>query len=225
MKIAGVYEIKNILNNKRYVGSSCNIFKRWNEHRRDLNNNKHHSIKLQRAWNKYGEKHFYFEILETCEPIKETILFLEQKYLDLNPEYNICYMAGSPLGHKHTEETKNKYFKNRSGKNNPNYGNKYSIETRTLLSEILRKRKIKEITREKHRQLMLNSEINKLQRKPVYMIDKNTEKIIKEFNSISQAALFTGHIKHRVGIKRVCIGKQYIAYNYKWKFKNDINDI
>ncbi len=54
-----VYTIKNVINNKIYIGSAVNIKKRWHEHRNLLNNNnnnKHHSPILQNAWNKYGKK-------------------------------------------------------------------------------------------------------------------------------------------------------------------------
>jgi len=46
-KIIGIYKITNTKNNKVYIGESNNIYKRWKEHIDDLNNNKHHSKKLQ----------------------------------------------------------------------------------------------------------------------------------------------------------------------------------
>ena len=33
---SGIYQIRNIINNKIYIGSSANIKKRWSEHKRDL---------------------------------------------------------------------------------------------------------------------------------------------------------------------------------------------
>lgn len=51
----GVYRWFNTVNGKSYVGSSANINKRKQEHLKGLTSNNHHSIKLQRAWNKYGE--------------------------------------------------------------------------------------------------------------------------------------------------------------------------
>lgn len=70
---SGVYMIKNVLNNHKYIGSTKNFKQRLKQHISDLHNNKHHSSYLQAAWNKYGEKHFVFQILETCEPIKDTL--------------------------------------------------------------------------------------------------------------------------------------------------------
>lgn len=64
--VCGIYEIKNLIDNKRYIGQSVNIYKRWKSHRCELNNNDHKNSYLQNAWNKYGEKNFKFSILNTC---------------------------------------------------------------------------------------------------------------------------------------------------------------
>lgn len=75
----GIYKIENIKNNKPYIGSSNNIERRWSEHIRQLNKGEHHSIKLQRAWNKYGQNNFEFEILEECKI--EELLNKEHDYI------------------------------------------------------------------------------------------------------------------------------------------------
>lgn len=108
---SGVYEIKNIKNNKIYIGGSINISERWNEHRRELSKNNHHSPHLQNAWNKYGEDCFNFNVLEWCH--EDDVFDREQYYLDTyksydkNNGYNIAKYASAPMkGRKHTEETK-----------------------------------------------------------------------------------------------------------------------
>lgn len=83
----GIYRIKNLSNNKCYYGSSKEIEKRLKRHRKELNNNIHINCILQRAWNKYGENNFLFELIEECDI--DVLLETEQKYLDLHPEYNI----------------------------------------------------------------------------------------------------------------------------------------
>lgn len=60
----GIYMILNITNDKKYVGSSCDIKMRWKKHKQSLNNNKHHNQYLQNSWNKYGSENFKFIILE-----------------------------------------------------------------------------------------------------------------------------------------------------------------
>lgn len=80
MKNCGIYKIINIENGKYYLGSSCNISKRFKRHIKELNEGKHHNIHLQRSFNKYGESKFELKTLTTCN--KENLIKLEQKYLD-----------------------------------------------------------------------------------------------------------------------------------------------
>jgi len=86
-----------------YIGSSVNLWSRFKEHL----GNKHSNIHLQRAFVKYGLDQFNFIVLEFCTPDK--LIELEQKYLNLvSDKYNICPIAGSSLGRKHSDETKAK---------------------------------------------------------------------------------------------------------------------
>jgi len=57
------------------------------------------------------------------------IIEREQYYLDaLNPELNILKVVGSPIGHKHTEETKRKISEANKGKKSHLCGKKLSEE-------------------------------------------------------------------------------------------------
>lgn len=118
MKKSGIYVITNILNNKKYVGSSVNTEKRLYNHKNYLINNKHQNSKLQNAWNKYGSINFKFELLEECST--ENLLVREQHYLDtwnlVEDGYNICLIAGSGGVEKHTEESKRKMSEKLKGK-------------------------------------------------------------------------------------------------------------
>jgi len=147
MKNNGVYKIVNLANNKVYIGSTgnkCGFKKRWSYHLNDLRQNKHHSRHLQRAWNKYGEDSFVFEILEIIEEFtKETLLLREQYYLDLYESYNvdlgynICKIAGSSLGVKKTPEQIKQMSEIRKGKplSWMNTGEPRSEEHKKKLSE------------------------------------------------------------------------------------------
>lgn len=77
----GIYQIKNNINNKIYIGSSKDITKRWNNHINNLNNTTHHSYKLQNDWIKYSINDFSFSILENIYDEKQ-ILEREQFYID-----------------------------------------------------------------------------------------------------------------------------------------------
>lgn len=104
----GVYRIKNMINGKIYIGSSLYAEQRMRRHKSNLNAGKHHSIHLQRSWDKHGASAFEFELLEVVE--EENLLAREQFYMDLyKPEFNIYPTAGSSFGYKHSEETRLKY--------------------------------------------------------------------------------------------------------------------
>jgi group I intron endonuclease len=124
--VGGIYQIKNLLDGKIYIGSSFDTKKRMGVHLSRLRKNKHCNKHLQNAWNKYGEENFEFKILLYCEPFE--LLRYEQWFIDnLKPEYNILPTAGSCLGVKQTSEhieKRTKYIR----------GNKMSDEARHNMS-------------------------------------------------------------------------------------------
>lgn len=65
--LSGVYIIRNIINDKVYIGVSIDIHRRWKEHVRDLKNKRHRNKHLERAWHYYGKDNFEFRILEECD--------------------------------------------------------------------------------------------------------------------------------------------------------------
>lgn len=88
----GIYCLINIVNQKRYVGSSKNLQQRLLKHRSLLRKNKHENSKLQNSWNKYNEQMFEYYILEYCE--EELLTQREQYYIDtLVPELNITVLV------------------------------------------------------------------------------------------------------------------------------------
>ena len=113
-----IYKIRNLNNDKIYVGSTVNYSARRQEHFRDLVINKHHSCALQRAFNKYGKDSFVFEIIEYVDE-KNLLIQREQFYIDtLSPEYNCAKVAGSALGVKKSAESNRlNSLRNRGDKN------------------------------------------------------------------------------------------------------------
>lgn len=81
----GIYAITTP-NGSQYIGSSNRIERRWHEHRSMLRHGKHHSTKLQAAWDKHGASLAYSVLLE-C-PLAELNL-REQAAIDrLKPSLN-----------------------------------------------------------------------------------------------------------------------------------------
>ena len=130
--ITGIYKITCTANNKIYIGSSVNIGSRLTRHRSDLKLNNHHSILLQRAFNKYNEDAFEIDVIEVLER-QELLLEREQYYLDELQAYdtrfgfNIAKEAGSRLGIPVTQETKDKISQTLTGY-------KHSDETKEKIS-------------------------------------------------------------------------------------------
>ena len=123
----GIYQIRNIINNKIYIGSSIDIERRWRKHKERLNKKTHHSPYLQNAWEKYGENSFVFVIKEETQNDKELII-LEQKWIDekftylRECGYNARRQADSPLGTTWSLERKKEQSDRISGIKHPLYG-------------------------------------------------------------------------------------------------------
>lgn len=63
---SGIYQIRNKVNGKVYVGQAQNIDVRWNSHRNELLRGVHKNKHLQSAFNKYGPDSFEWSVLERC---------------------------------------------------------------------------------------------------------------------------------------------------------------
>lgn len=154
---SGIYAIRNLTNQKVYVGSAINYENRWKKHKNSLLNGKHHSRHLQSSWDKYGKDNFIFEILEIVLE-KELLIEAEQKWIDHYKSfdkkfgYNISPTAGSCLGVKHSkemrervsraakgrklsDEAKKNISKAKMGEKNPMFNYKYTEEQKKAMSE------------------------------------------------------------------------------------------
>lgn len=101
---SGIYRWTNKINGKKYVGSSVNLGRRFSAYfsHKYLSSNK---LMVSKALLKYGYAGFILEIIEYC--VLKNLIQREQYYINLfKPEYNILKVAGSLLGFKHSESTK-----------------------------------------------------------------------------------------------------------------------
>ena len=89
-----IYKIRNIINGHYYIGSTVDSRKRFWHHRKNLRNNVHVCVHLQRAWNKYGEDVFKFEIVQKLQS-KEDLFPAEQKLLDEHVGKSYCYNSAA----------------------------------------------------------------------------------------------------------------------------------
>lgn len=148
---SGIYQIRNLVNGKRYIGSAVSFASRWRQHRCELGKGRHNPH-LQNAWLKYGEAAFVFEIIEAVADAAQLIA-REQHYFDtLQPEYNVAKIAGSNFGIRWAEDVKVKMRAaskavwerpgHRQRMSDAHMGQQCSAEQRKKMSEALRGRKL-----------------------------------------------------------------------------------
>lgn len=98
----GIYEIKNLVNGKVYIGQSIDIEERFRSHKlRESNTH------LKNAFKKYGLENFSFSILKECK--KEDLSFYEHWYIIANCSFDGRYGYNKTLGGEeytiHNQET------------------------------------------------------------------------------------------------------------------------
>jgi hypothetical protein len=89
-KSAGVFQVKNVINDKVLLGSSLNLDGPLNGHRFMLEISGHTNKALQKEWNDFGADKFVFEILEVVKVknddpnfnLDDELTLLEQIWLE-----------------------------------------------------------------------------------------------------------------------------------------------
>lgn len=120
-QLSGIYRILNKINGNCYIGSSLNVEKRYKHHLSTLRHNSSRCSILQKAFNKYGEDNFEFQVILCCKP--EYRLYYEQQLIrELNSQYNaFTNVSDSPLRQfTFTEQSKLKMSIAHKGKNYQN---------------------------------------------------------------------------------------------------------
>lgn len=134
--LSGIYQIRNTINNKVYIGSSRSLPSRRASHFRTLSANKHANCHLQNAWNKDGKENFSFEILELVK--NKNLLDAEKKWFEKTKCCDRLYgynLAIDPTNNKPSQETRDKISVLKTGIGNAFYGKTHSPEERKRISE------------------------------------------------------------------------------------------
>ncbi len=206
-RISGIYTITNLVNNKMYLGYTKSFIDRRDSHFSELRLNIHKNTYLQRAWNKYGESNFKFEILVECP---EELLPSEEHYwatlLNVNnPKFGYNNRLTHPYNRTvHTPETIEKMRRKLIGRS-PN------------LSE---QGKLNKINAQKNR---IRSEEEKrkgglTKRKPLICLNLKGE-FLKEYTHAREAAKHTGADYKLISMN--CKGKRSNTNGYIFVFKKD----
>ena len=162
-KIAGIYSLTNKTTNKKYIGQTVYLNGRKGDHLLNLRRNQHDNDYLQKAFNKYGEDEFIFEVLEVIEKLesgandKDRLTEREQYWMDyyncydrecgynINPSAEVNYMSGKT----HTEEARKKISEAAKGRKMTEEDKERLITSRTNKpSKAIRKIPIKEAKHE-----------------------------------------------------------------------------
>ena len=114
-KTGTIYKIENLVNGKVYIGQTIRTFKvRKSQHLNELRNGVKRNVKLQSAWNKYGENNFIFSIIGSfpVHQLDEIEIYYINKYDSFRNGYNMT-TGGNQVMHnqKHTLVARNKMSK------------------------------------------------------------------------------------------------------------------
>ncbi len=193
---SGIYMIKNTVTGKVYIGGTVNFDKRFGEHLAMLRGGYHHSLKLQRSYNKHGESAFTFSVLE-CVADKNDLDEIEQKWIDKYAAhvsgYNMLQFAGRALGNKGIK------------------GQKRSIES-------IKKQIAKNIGRKNTKETLLKMSVAAMGKKPTPETIKKRIKTLEEKERESPGyfvnAIRKGRVssKNTTGVKGVMWSKQVGKY-------------
>lgn len=235
----GIYCIRNVITNKRYIGKSKNIEKRFRQHKYLLTSNKNTDKNTNRHLKssvlKYGIENFEFSILETITTIDENLLSeMELKWidyyktLDRSKGYNLRYDSSTKMVCH--EETLKMMSDSRKGKLNSNYGNKMSEESKHRISHIKKEQhsngliygenwknkisvKSKELWEDEDKKAKMAKKVS--ESKTIYKIIQYTKdmELVAEYDSVKQV------VEKNIGYKwqniySVCNGykKSYMGY-------------
>ena len=158
-KVIGVYQIRNIINDKRYIGSSDDVVYRLRAHLSELINDAHRynngrRSKLQSAWNKYGASNFEQSIISEHQSIEEARC-IEQWWLDYyhtynkrwNELYNTAKYVYMPMsGRKHTTDAIKKISEaSKRMHSDPEFKEKHRKALKNAMSKPETKKKLSDI--------------------------------------------------------------------------------
>ena len=126
-----------------YVGSTCNMRQRWNQHMWALANNRHTNPHMQSVFNVYGKGDFVLQVLEVLPATeRRTLESAEQKVLDAcdfssRRCMNVLQKAYSSRGRKVSLETRRRMSESAKRQT-------VSPSARVKMSEAKRGRKLSE---------------------------------------------------------------------------------
>lgn len=210
----GIYCIRNIVNNKVYIGKAKCIYRRIKDHitrlnTRNIDENRH----LINSWHKYGKENFEYFVLEYLdfnnEILSDREIYWMNKFKSLNRDFGYNLREDSCTGLIVSRETRDKMRESRyKALENPEIRRKCSHNFWRNNPD-----KLKEMSK-------IVAQLN-----TKYFIDQYSKdnKFIKRWESINDLIQnFPQYKKHN--IYAVCSGEKPSMYGYIWKKSLKLNN-
>lgn len=208
-----IYKIYNDVNDKLYIGKTVSsIEKRFQEHCGDSKKERCEKRPLYNAMNKYGIEHFFIELIEECDlkELSEKEIYWIGYYNSYKNGYNATLGGDGKILYDY-DLIVQLYQNGLTGKE---IANQLVCDIDTVRKALL------------SAGLNPNDNMIKLLSKKVEMHDKETNELLKIFDSQMDAGRWLkennktedkklSRVSGRIG--DVCNGKRKTAYGYKWK--------
>lgn len=205
---SGIYLIRNIVNNKIYVGKAKCIYSRIMNHITLLRSkNKNENRHLINAWHFYGENNFEYEVLEYVNldevSLKEKELFWQRKLQVKNRDIGYNFREDSETGMICSQETKEKMrISHIERYKNPN--------ERAKCSHDFWKKNPDKLKAMSKKVSFLNVKYK------IEQYDKTTKELVRVWESIIELVSENPSYKKH-NIYAVCSGEKPSIYGYIWK--------
>lgn len=204
----GIYGIRNLINNKIYVGKSINIYERMRFHINKLNKkDKNDNIHLINSWHKYGRDNFEYIILEYLpkndDILKERELYWILKLKSNQKEFGYNLRLDSDTKCILSEETKKRMSISKIKLySSPEYDTMKHSHSYWKDNPTAKKEMAKKVSKKQHKF-------------KIQQFDKN-DNFIKEWFSVEEIIKSNPNYKWQ-NIYAVCNGYKPTIYGYIWR--------
>jgi group I intron endonuclease len=243
----GIYCIYNIINQKKYIGKSKNIYRRLRQHIYQLRKKlKDENRFLINAWHKYGEENFEYFVIEELSVDEKLLKWQElywiTTYNTTNAQFGYNLRLDSSTNMVVHERTRKLISDNNKGVKNPNYNHKWNLQQKQRMSEIKKQQYAEGVVKpnldatykgihQRNLKWKQNPELKEQMKERIrkaitkYQILQYTKDgtFVKTWNNVHEIILENPTYKSH-NIYAVCSGEKKTMYGFIWKkqLNNDI---